>query len=69
LIICPPEDKKLCEKIADQGLVIAELPVESKLLSQNFPQRNRIISGLSFASITIEAGFKIWFINNSKFCT
>lgn len=56
--IYPPENKKLYEKIADQGLIIAELPVGSKPLSQHFPQRNRIISGLSIATIVIEAGLK-----------
>lgn len=56
--IYPPENKKLYEKITNEGLLIAELPIGSKPLSQHFPQRNRIISGLSLATIVIEAGLK-----------
>ena len=56
--IYPPENKKLYERIVSQGLIIAELPIGSKPLSQHFPQRNRIISGLSLATIVIEAGLK-----------
>ncbi len=56
--IYPPENKKLYEKIENEGLLIAELPIGSKPLSQHFPQRNRIISGLSLATIVIEAGLK-----------
>ncbi|MDG1436259.1 MAG: DNA-processing protein DprA [Rickettsiaceae bacterium] len=56
--IYPPENKKLYEKIVNEALLVAELPIGSKPLSQHFPQRNRIISGLSLATIVIEAGLK-----------
>lgn len=56
--IYPPENKKLYEKIIAEALLIAELPIGSKPLSQHFPQRNRIISGLSLATIVIEASLK-----------
>lgn len=56
--IYPPENKKLYERIASDGLIIAELPIGSKPLSQHFPQRNRIISGLALATVVIEAGLK-----------
>lgn len=56
--IYPPENKKLYERIIEEALLIAELPIGSKPLSQHFPQRNRIISGLSLATIVIEAGLK-----------
>ena len=56
--IYPPENKKLYEQIASEGIIIAELPIGSKPLSQHFPQRNRIISGLALATIVIEAGLK-----------
>ena len=39
-------------------MLLAELPIGSKPLSQHFPQRNRIISGLALATIVIEAGMK-----------
>lgn len=56
--IYPSENAKLFEKLEKEALIIAELPVGSKPLSQHFPQRNRIISGLSLATIVIEAGLK-----------
>jgi len=56
--IYPPENKTLYEEIAKSGLILAELPIGSKPLSQHFPQRNRIISGLALATIVIEAGIK-----------
>ena len=56
--IYPPENKKLYEKIIAEALLVAELPIGSKPLSQHFPQRNRIISGLSLATIVIEASLK-----------
>jgi DNA processing protein len=56
--IYPPENKTLYEAIAADGLLLAELPIGSKPLSQHFPQRNRIISGLALATAVIEAGLK-----------
>ena len=46
--VYPPENQKLYDTIADGGLIIAELPIGIKPLSQHFPQRNRLISGLSW---------------------
>ncbi len=56
--IYPPENKELYNEIAENGLLLAELPIGSKPLGQNFPQRNRIISGLSLATVVVEAGLK-----------
>ncbi len=53
--VYPPENSKLFSDIAKKGLIISELPIYSKPYSYNFPQRNRIISGISLATIIIEA--------------
>jgi DNA processing protein len=59
LEICyPPENKTIREKIIDNGLLISEFPPGSSPLPQNFPRRNRIISGLSQGIIVVEAGEK-----------
>ncbi len=53
--IYPKENQKLYEAIAEEGLIIAELPIGSAPVAKHFPQRNRIISGLSQAIVVVEA--------------
>lgn len=56
--IYPPENAGLYKQIAEEGLIVAELAVGTKPLGQHFPQRNRIISGLSLGTLVIEASLK-----------
>ena len=54
----PPENAKLFDKIAAQGLILSENPVGTKPLARHFPQRNRIIAGISKAIVVVEAAKK-----------
>ncbi len=51
----PPENKRLQNDILAAGLVITEHPPGTAPQSHHFPQRNRIIAGLSIATLVIEA--------------
>ena len=54
--IYPKENIKLVESIINKnGLVISEYPLGIRPLKQNFPARNRIISGLSDSVLVVEA--------------
>jgi DNA processing protein len=54
-VVYPPEHRRLYECICDEGAVVAELPPGTPPLPMHFPQRNRIISGLSRAVVVVEA--------------
>lgn len=57
-IIYPPENKKLFDDIVQNGAVISEFPLGTPPRSANFPTRNRIISGMSYGVVIVEAGEK-----------
>lgn len=57
--IYPSQNRYLADKIETRGgLILSEHPIGTLPLKHHFPQRNRIISGLSSATLVIEAGEK-----------
>lgn len=54
--VYPPEHVDLANSIRNQGCLLTESPMEQQPKSGLFPQRNRIISGLSLGVILVEAG-------------
>ena len=53
--IYPRENKALCRRIAAQGAVVSEFSLDAGPDPHHFPQRNRIISGMSLGTIVVEA--------------
>jgi DNA processing protein len=56
--IYPPENRHLAEHIKENGSLVTEYSPNTPPEASNFPQRNRLISGMSLAVVVIEAGIK-----------
>ncbi|HEY1889654.1 MAG TPA: DNA-processing protein DprA [Steroidobacteraceae bacterium] len=51
----PAENARLAERIRAAGALVSEFPPRSGPRPQNFPQRNRVISGLALGTLVVEA--------------
>lgn len=54
-LIYPAGNSEWVEKIIEAGALISEFPMGMKPRAENFPRRNRIISGLTFGTVVVEA--------------
>jgi DNA processing protein len=52
----PTENRKLADQIAESGLILSDFPMGTPPYPQNFPIRNRIISGISLGVLIVEGG-------------
>ncbi|MCL5263810.1 MAG: DNA-processing protein DprA [Chloroflexi bacterium] len=53
-VIYPPENARLARQIVENGAVLSEHPLGTKPDAVNFPQRNRIVSGMTLGTLVVE---------------
>ncbi|MEM7070844.1 MAG: DNA-processing protein DprA, partial [Pseudomonadota bacterium] len=56
--IYPAEHLELYKKIKKEGVILSEMMLGQKATAHHFPRRNRIISGLSYATVVVEASLR-----------
>ncbi|MDR3290171.1 MAG: DNA-processing protein DprA [Rickettsiales bacterium] len=64
--IYPKDNEDLYRKIRDNGCIVSEIPIHSPPKSENFPARNRIITGISLGVVVVEAAYKSGTINTVR---
>ncbi len=65
--IYPTSNTKLYHRIIDEGAIVSEMPIGTSPQANLFPKRNRIISGLSYGTLIMEASLKSGSLITARF--
>jgi DNA processing protein len=56
--VYPAKHRELAHRIVEDGAIVTEFPIGTQPKSENFPRRNRIISGISHGTLVVEAALR-----------
>jgi DNA processing protein len=63
----PPEHGPLAEKIVQTGCLVTEMPFDWTATGRDFPRRNRIVSGLAYGTVVVEAALRSGSLITARF--
>ena len=67
--VYPAAHERVARHIIERGLVVSEFPPGARLYPSNFPQRNRIVTGLASGTLIIEAAMKSGSLISARLAT
>lgn len=67
--VYPPENRELYEAIGERGILIAEMMPGVVPKAESFPRRNRIISGMTYGTVVVEAALRSGSLITARFAT